>query len=503
MIVGIDLGTTNSLVAFINREGRPEIIINERGSRLTPSVVYFKNDLEVLVGELANSQRILKSERTVSAIKRHMGSSYQADIAGRSYTPVEVSALILRKLVQYAELYLGQPIEAAVITVPAYFNDNQRQATLAAANLAGIKVLKLLNEPTAAALAYGTGSEKQTHILVLDIGGGTFDITLMEYDQGIYRVAGTGGSTTLGGLDFDNRLKDHIMKTFEEIHGIDLSTDKVALQQLQINAEKVKIDLSQVKECSVLVPYITMGETGPVHLNQEVKLDQFNNLCHDLLAEAASLIRQTLARAGVDENWVDVVVMAGGASRMPGFKEMVANVLGNVEIKTDINPDEVVALGAAIEAGMLSGDLDSIELFDVTSHTLGIEDDQTQFVTLIPANTPYPVEKSLLFTTVQDDQEEVIIHILQREDAEDSEAEVNAEEGGGISLGKFHLAGIQKAKAGEPNIDVTFEIDRNGVLNVSAMDIDSGIRNEIQITEVVYSTRDHGANRRGTSLVVL
>lgn len=501
MIVGIDLGTTNSLVAFINREGKPEIIINERGSRLTPSVVYFKNDLEVLVGELANSQRILKSDRTVSAIKRHMGSSYQADIVGRTYTPIEISALILRKLIQYAETYLGQPVEAAVITVPAYFNDNQRQATLAAAQLAGIKVLKLLNEPTAAALAYRTGSDQQTHILVLDIGGGTFDITIMEYDQGTYRVLGTGGSTTLGGLDFDDRLSVYIMSTFHELHGIDLSMDKVALQQLQINAEKVKVDLSQVKECSVLVPYITMSETGPVHLNQEIRQDQFNNLCHDLLEEAASLIKQTLQRAEVGETWVDVVVMAGGASRMPGFKQMVAEILGSVEVKTDINPDEVVALGAAIEAGMLSGNLDSIELFDATSHTLGIEDNQGQFVTLIPANTQYPVEKSLLFTTVEDNQEEVIIHILQREDQHDDVLE-NIEEGG-ISLGKFHLAGIQKSNAGEPNIDVTFEIDRNGILNVAAMDIDTGITNEVQITEVVYSTKDHGANRRGTSLTVL
>jgi molecular chaperone DnaK len=361
VIVGIDLGTTNSLVAFINREGRPEIIINERGNRLTPSVVYFKNDREVMVGELARSQLILKADRTVSCIKRYIGSDYQVNVSERSYTPTEVSALILRKLVQYAEKSLGKTIEAAVVTVPAYFNDNQRQATLMAGEMAGLKILKLINEPTAAALAYSSELDKQEHILVLDIGGGTFDITLMEYEDKVCRVLSSGGTSTLGGVDFDSRLVDFILRTFQESSGLDLSNDPLALQQIQINAEKAKVDLSTVNECSVLIPYITMGSTGPVHLNQVISREQFNHLCLDL-----------------------------------------SNEIGEIKIMTGINPDEVVVMGAAMEAGMLSGKVDYVELHDVTSHTLGIEDDQGEFVSLIPANTSYPVIKSQLFTTVQD-----------------------------------------------------------------------------------------------------
>ncbi|NLU48848.1 MAG: Hsp70 family protein [Syntrophomonadaceae bacterium] len=497
MIVGIDLGTTNSLVAFINGEGKPEIVINERGSRLTPSVVYFKNDQEVLVGELARSQMVLKADRTVSCIKRHMGSDYQVFISQRGYTPVEISALILRKLVQYAREYLGQEIEAAVITVPAYFNDNQRQATFLAGELAGLKVLKLLNEPTAAALAYGIRSEKKENILVLDIGGGTFDITLMEGEKGIYRVIGTGGSTTLGGTDFDNRLAQYILTTFYEMTGVDLTADKVALQQVQVNAERVKVDLSTVNESSVLIPYITMGEAGPLHLNQVVSRAAFHKICTDLFVEIRSLILQTLAKAGVEERWVDVVVLAGGASRMPGFRDMVSEMFGHAEIKTDINPDEVVALGAAIEAGMLAGAVEHIEFYDVTSHTLGIEDNLGEFVPLIPANTSYPVVQSKLFTTVEDDQEEVIIHILQKDDLNTAGSE------GLVSLGRFHLEGIHKAKAGEPNIDVTFAIDKNGILNVSALDLDTGTTNQVQITGAVYSGNKESLNRRGRGLTVL
>ncbi|MEN6460785.1 MAG: Hsp70 family protein, partial [Syntrophomonas sp.] len=412
MVVGIDLGTTNSLVAFINREGKPEIIINERGSRLTPSVVYFKNEQEALVGELARSQLILKADRTVNCIKRKMGSNDEVIIGERGYNPAEISALILRKLVQYAQQYLGREVEAAVVTVPAYFNDNQRQATLIAGELSGLKILKLLNEPTAAALAYGSELDRKEHILVLDIGGGTFDITLMEYEENVCRVLCSGGSTTLGGVDFDNRLAAHIIKTFAETTGIELVSDLVALQQIQINAEKAKVDLSSVNDCSVLIPYITMGDTGPVHLNQVIRRDEFTHLCTDLFMQIRDLIKQTLVKAQVDEKWVDVVVLAGGASRMPGFKDVVEEMFSGIEVKTEINPDEVVALGSALEAGMLSGEVDHVELYDVTSHTMGIEDDKGEFIPLIPANTSYPVEESNLFTTVEDQQEEVIIHIL-------------------------------------------------------------------------------------------
>jgi molecular chaperone DnaK len=319
----------------------------------------------------------------------------------------------------------------------------------------------------------------------------------MENEEDICRVVCTGGSTTLGGIDFDNRLAAYILKTFKATTGIDMESDPVALQQIQINAEKAKIDLSSVNDCSVLIPYITMGDTGPIHLNQVIRREEFTHLCSDLFNQIRDLIKQTFAKAQVDEQWVDIIVLAGGACRMPGFKNVVQGMFNGIEIKAEINPDEAVALGAALEAGMLSGEVDHVELYDVTSHTMGIEDDQGKFISLIPANTPYPVEESNLFTTVEDQQEEVTIHILQKDElGEESE-------GKGVSLGKFHLAGIQKAKAGEPNIDVTFNIDRNGVLNVSAMDIDTGTQNQVQITEVSYSSGNKPLVRRGTGLIVL
>jgi len=498
VIVGIDLGTTNSLVAFINQEGKAEIIINERGSRLTPSVVYFKSEQEAMVGELARSQLILKSDRTVSAIKRKMGTNHQVKIGERSYTPTEISALILRKLLQYAGDYLEQDIEAAVVTVPAYFNDNQRQATLLAGKQAGIKILKLLNEPTAAALAYGLSHPGHAQkIMVLDIGGGTFDITLMEYCDDIYKVIGTGGSNRLGGMDFDRRLVEYILETFKATGGPDLTNDPIALQQIHISAEKAKVDLSSVNECSVLIPYITMGPAGPVHLNQTIRREQFNHICGSLFKEIIQLIKQTLAGAGVSESWVEAVVLAGGASRMSGFKELVARLLPGAELRAEINPDEVVALGAALEGAILYGGLSDVELHDVTSHTLGLEDDQGEFVVLIPANTPYPVSQSSLFTTVNDFQEEVIIHILQRDEMGDASETMQ------VSLGQFHLEGIQKAKAGEPSIDVTFTIDANGILNVAAMDIDTGTRNQVEITEPGYAGGGKILARRGKGLTVL
>lgn len=493
MIIGIDLGTTNSLAAFINREGQPEIIINERGHRLTPSVVYFKDENEVMVGEIARSQLVLKSDVTVSSIKRHMGSNYQVNIRGRGYTPTEISALILRKVIKYAEESLGEKIETAVVTVPAYFNDNQRQATLMAGEIAGIHIIKLLNEPTAAALACGIKLDSRQNVLVLDIGGGTFDITLMEYDEEFCRVIGSGGSTNLGGLDFDQRVVNEVLSAFSVAAGIDLSSDPIALQQVHINAEKAKIDLSNVNECSILVPYITMGPNGPLHLNQVLRREEFDQICHDLFEEIKDLITQTLQRAGVDDTWVDVIVLAGGASRMPGFRQLVTEMFPGLEIRSEVNPDEIVALGAALEAGMLSGDLDNIDLRDVTSHTLGIQDDQGEFIPLLPAGTPYPVEKSQLFTTVQDEQEEVTIHILQRDELDETY----------ISLGKFHLAGIRKGPAGEPSIDVSFEIDTNGILNVSALDIDTGIQNQVRITDLDYAGVNKILARRGKALNVI
>lgn len=496
-IVGIDLGTTNSLVAFVNSEGRPEIVINERGSRLTPSVAFFKSEQEVLVGEMARSQSLLQAERTVAHIKRQMGSNFEVKINERGYSPVEISALILRKLKQYAEKNTGEQVAEAVVTVPAYFNDNQRQATFLAGELAGIKILKLLNEPTAAALAYAAELNREEKILVLDIGGGTFDITIMEYQSGICRVLATGGSTALGGVDFDQRLVEHILNTFEQQTGVRLDGDPVALQQVLIQAEKAKVDLSTVNECSLLIPYISMGPSGPVHLNHLLERQSFNNLCSDLFTEIKELIEQTLQRADLPADWVEAIVLAGGASRMPGFLERVQEMFPGALVKAHINPDEVVALGAALQAGMLSGRVQDVELHDVTSHTLGLEDDQGNFVPIIEANTPYPVIKSRLFTTVEDNVHEVIIHIVQKDEmSEESEKDL-------ISLGKFHLAGIRQAKGGEPNIDVSFEIDRNGILKVSAIDIDTGIMNEIHISDLVFGVEDSFYARRGSSLRVL
>ncbi|NLW91469.1 MAG: Hsp70 family protein [Syntrophomonadaceae bacterium] len=493
MIIGIDLGTTNSLVAFINNEGKPEIVINERGHRLTPSVVYFKDDSEVMVGEIARSQLVLKSDVTVSTIKRHMGSNYQVSIRGRTYTPTEISALILRKLVKYAEESLGDKVEAAVVTVPAYFNDNQRQATLMAGEIAGIRIAKLLNEPTAAALASGLKLDARQNVLVLDIGGGTFDITLMEYQEDSCRVIGSGGSTSLGGLDFDCRIVAHVLESFRLATGIDLNQDPIAMQQVHISVEKAKVDLSNINECSILVPYITMGAAGPLHLNQTLERDEFNSICQGLFEEISKLIGQTLAKANIENSWVDVIVLAGGASRMPGFRSLVSDMFPGMEIRSEINPDEIVALGAALEAGMLSGELVNIDLCDVTSHTLGIQDDAGSFVPLIPAGTPYPVEKSQLFTTVEDEQEEVIIDILQRDELDEAY----------ISLGKFHLAGIRKGPAGEPTIDVSFDIDGNGILNVSALDIDTGIQNQVSITDLGYTGVNKILARRGKALTVI
>lgn len=495
--MGIDLGTTNSLVAFVNREGKAEIIINERGGRLTPSVVYFKNEQEVMIGEMARNQAMLKAGQTVSSIKRHMGKDLQVDISGRSYSPVEISALILRKLAAYAKEYLGQEIKAAVVTVPAYFDDNQRQATYLAGELAGLKILQLLNEPTAAALAYAAEQAEKEHILVLDLGGGTFDITFMEYREGICRVKATGGSSSLGGMDFDRRLTEYIVQNFREVNGIDLGSDMVAMQQIYINAEKAKLDLSTVQESSLLVPYISMGSTGPLHINQPLQREQFNHLCRELYQELRELITQTLERAGVDENWVDVVVFAGGSSRMPGFRELVADIFPTAAIRTEINPDEVVAMGAALKAGMLSGQVKDVKLFDVTSHTLGIEDYEGKFIPLIAANTPYPCVEAKLFTTVEDQQEEVIIHILQRDEMSEPDSET-----GYISLGRFHLSGIRKAAIGEASIDVTFSIDGNGILHVSALDIDTGRQNEIEINGVGYHSEGQ-LFRRGANLRVM
>lgn len=465
MIVGIDLGTTNSLVAWVNKEGKPEIIVNERGSRLTPSVVHFKNEKQVVVGELARSQMFLYPEQTVVRVKRKMGLPFRYTIFGREYTSSEISGLILRKLKSYAEAYLGKSVDRAVITVPAYFDDNQRQATLKAAQLAGITVMKLLNEPTAAALAYNLHAKKESNLLVLDFGGGTFDISLIHFSQGLFEVVATGGSTELGGSDIDDALVQYVVDTVKETEGVDLSQDPVALQQVYFHVERAKIDLSTVQETTVVIPYIALSEKGPVHVRLPISRERLNNLCSHVFKEIERLIEETLERAHVSKEWVQTVIFVGGSSRIPHFRKVVEGIFSgpSVSFCDNLNPDEVVALGAAIQAGIFEGKVREVELRDVLPHSLGILDDEGVFIPILERGTVYPATSSRLFTNARDDQEEVIIEVLQERDGNQL-----------VSLGNFCFQSGRRWKKGEANLEVVFSLDGSGVLNVSAVDVDTG-----------------------------
>ena len=492
-IIGIDLGTTNSVVAVMEG-GEPVVITNPEGGRLTPSVVAFAKTSERLVGQVAKRQAVTNPENTVFSIKRFMGRKYdevseemkmvpyrvvrgangdaRVSAGGKEYSPPEISAMILQKLKQAAEEYLGQPVTKAVITVPAYFNDAQRQATKDAGQIAGLEVARIVNEPTAAALAYGLDKKKDETIAVYDFGGGTFDISILEVGEGVVEVKATNGDTHLGGDNLDQRVIDWITSEFKKSDGIDLSKDRMALQRLKEAAEKAKMELSTVMETDINLPFITADQSGPKHLQMRLTRAKFEQLVDDLLQRTVGPTRQALADAGVDPAKIDEVVLVGGSTRIPKVQEIVKDLFGKDPHK-GVNPDEVVAVGAAVQAGVLAGDVKDLLLLDVTPLSLGIETMGGVMTTLIPRNTTIPTRKSEIFSTASDSQTSVEVHVLQ---GERSMARDNR------TLGKFHLVGIPPAPRGVPQIEVTFDIDANGIVNVQAKDLGTGKEQKITIT---------------------
>jgi molecular chaperone DnaK len=481
--VGIDLGTTNSVVSVLEA-GEPVVIPNAEGSRTTPSVVGFSRNGEILVGEVAKRQAITNPDRTVRSVKREMGrKDWNVEVDGKRWTPQEISAQILTKLKRDAEAYLGDSVAQAVITVPAYFDDAQRQATKEAGQIAGLEVLRIINEPTAASLAYGLDKQHDQTILVFDLGGGTFDVSLLEIGEGVFEVKATHGDTHLGGDDWDQRVIDWMVREFKNAHGVDLAADRMALQRLKEAAEKAKIELSQVAETTINLPFVTATAEGPLHLEMKLTRSEFERMTADLVERTEGPFRQAVKDWGKDVSSIDHVILVGGATRMPMIQDLVRKLTGGQEPHKGVNPDEVVAVGAAVQAGVLKGDVKDILLLDVTPLTLGVETKGGIFTKLIERNTTIPTRKSEIFTTADDSQTTVEIHVLQ------GEAETVFSPGV-RSLGKFHLMGIPPAPRGMPQIEVAFDIDANGIVNVSAKDLATGKEQQMTITGGTALSKD-------------